>query len=403
MAGGSDGEEEVVLKMIAADYGKPGTKTSSKYYWDDLAEEFANNNPGLSVDIKVLDWKDVDAEVKKLVDAGTPPDLAQIGAYADYADQGELYTLDEVLSIPTQSNFVASLAEAGEVKRTPYGLPFVSSSRLLFYNKRLFLDAGLSADKGPQSWEDIAHDAQVLKANGVKTPFGLPLGPEEAQGEALLWMLGNGGGYTDEVGGYNLDSPENIETFKWIQQNLTGQGLSTKNPRATNRQQVFDEFLKGDVGMFFGHPTLMRDAQDQGIDLGIVSALPGNGGPAASTMGVVDWMMAFKKNNHQKAIGKFLDFVFSDDKVLQFATRYDLLPTTVSGVNRLRREREDLVPFLTQLESAVFYPAEKTSWAAVAASIKEKIGKAATSGGDPEEILGDLQAEAQKASQLKEE
>ncbi|MEV6106099.1 extracellular solute-binding protein [Streptomyces sp. NPDC051940] len=401
--GSGEGDEDVVLKVIAADYGKPGTKTSSKRYWDDVSEEFENNHPGIRVDVKVIAWKYVDAEVKKLVDAGTPPDLAQIGAYADYASQGLLYSADDVLSIPTQANFIPSIAEAGEVSRIPYGLPFVSSSRLLFFNKKLFREAGLETEKGPQSWSDILNAAKKLKANGVKTPFGLPLGSEEAQAESLLWMLGNGGGYTDSTGSYSLNSGENVETFEWIQKNLTGEGLATTNAKSTDRQEVFDGFLKNDVGMFFGHPTLIKDTEAEGIEVGIADRLPGRTGPAQSTMGVVDWMMAFKANGNREPIGQFLDFVFSDKQVTDFAQRYDLLPTTVTGASRLRAERPELTRFITQLESAVFYPAEKTSWAAVSAMVKQRIGKAAMPGGNAQGILDDLQDLADKAERQEEE
>ncbi|MEK8171406.1 hypothetical protein NKH77_24085 [Streptomyces sp. M19] len=72
------------------------------------------------------------------------PDIAQIGAYADYAAAGRLYRADELLSIPTQAAFITSIARAGEVQRIPYGMPFVASSRRLFYNKKLFDQAGVT-------------------------------------------------------------------------------------------------------------------------------------------------------------------------------------------------------------------------------------------------------------------
>ncbi|MFC7218729.1 extracellular solute-binding protein [Streptomyces polyrhachis] len=400
-ASGDDGGD-VVLRLVAAEYGKPGGKTGSKHYWEELADSFTESHPGTRIEVKVVDWKYVDAEVKRMVDAGNPPDLAQTGSYADYADAGLLYSADEILSIATESNFVSSLAEAGQVNRTSYGLPFASSSRLLFFNKDLFTRAGLDAAKGPGSWGGIEAAAKALKGIGIATPFGLPLGPEEAQAESLLWMLGNGGGYTDQVGGYNLDAPENIEAFQWIQGHLTGKGLATADPRGTDREQVFADFTKGRVGMFFGHPTLMRAAKEAGIDLGIVEQLPGRSSPSSSTMGVVDWLMAFKANGHREAIKDFLDFVYSDEQVLRFSARYDMLPTTVTGVNTLRAKRPDLVPFLRQLDTAVFYPAEKTTWSVVSAKIKQQIGKAATSGGNAERILGDLQAFAQRETQREE-
>lgn len=54
-----------------------------------------------------------------------------------------LYRADELLSISAQGSFVPSLAQAGQVRRVQYGLPFTASTRLLYYNKDLFSRAGL--------------------------------------------------------------------------------------------------------------------------------------------------------------------------------------------------------------------------------------------------------------------
>ena len=96
-------------------------------------------------------------------------------------------------------------------------MPFAASTRLLFYNKTLFSQAGLTP---PETWDELAADARALKAKGVKFPYALPLGPEEAQAETMQWLLSGGDGYTDDVGTYSIDSPQNVGTFDWIKDEL---------------------------------------------------------------------------------------------------------------------------------------------------------------------------------------
>ena len=78
--------------------------------------------------------------------------------------------------------------------------------------------------KAPETWSDLATDAKLLKDDGVKVPYGLPLGPEEAQAEALMWMLGadGGGGYTDSVGNYTFDSAANVTALSWVKKQPGG-------------------------------------------------------------------------------------------------------------------------------------------------------------------------------------
>ncbi|AUH41402.1 ABC transporter substrate-binding protein [Streptomyces sp. CMB-StM0423] len=402
--GDGSGGGDVTLKLVAAEYGTDESDTARRY-WEQLAAKFSNDTPGISVDIEIIPWEDIDAKVDKMVKDGNPPDVAQMGPYAEYSSRDMLYSTDELLSIPTQANFVPSLAAAGEVNRVQYGMPFVSSSRLLFYNKSLFEDAGLSTDPedAPKDWDELLDVAQALKDTGVKVPYALPLGPEEAQGETLMWMISGGGAYMDDVGSYTIDSEQNIHTFNWIRDNLVGAGLTYAAPSETNRRTAFADFVKGDVGMIFGHPTLMQNLRREKVDFGIALKLPGRDGPSESTMGVADWIMAFKANGHRSQIGKFLDVLFDDTNVLKFAQRYDLLPTTVSGVDKLSQGRKDLQPFLDQLQSAVFYPDNKTSWARVNAELKKQIGKAAEAGGEPpERVLTNLQSIAESASTTEE-
>lgn len=245
------GSGDVTLKLIAADYGDSAANSSQKY-WDRLVKEYESKHSGVKIEVSVYSWNDVDRKVKELVDAGQAPDMAQIGAYADYADKGLLYTADDLLSITTQADLASQLATAGQVKGVQYGMPFAASTRLLFYNKTLFRKAGLTP---PKTWKQLAADAAALKTEGVKYPYALPLGPEEAQAETMQWLLSGGGGYTDAVGTYGIDSPQNVDTFTWLKDDLVDKGLTGPvAPGRLNRAAAFAAFAKGDVGMLNGHP-----------------------------------------------------------------------------------------------------------------------------------------------------
>jgi multiple sugar transport system substrate-binding protein len=392
---GSTGSPDVTLKLVAADYGDSAAN-SSKKYWDALVKAYEAKHPDVRIDVSVYSWNDVDRKVKEMVDAGDPPDMAQIGAYADYAAKGQLYKVSDLLSIQTQADFIGQLADAGEVDHQQYGIPFAASTRVLFYNKTLFAKAGITP---PRTWDELAADARALKAQGVKYPFALPLGPEEAQAETMQWLLSGGSGYTNDIGTYTLDSAENVATFGWLKDELVAKGLTGPvAPAKLNRADAFAAFADGQVGMLNGHPTLIQQAARKGVKFGTV-AFPGRTGPAKAVMGVADWMMGFKKNGHREQIGDFLDFVYQDRNVLDFSRRYDLLPVTTSASEAMSASARDqaLRPFLRELPLAQLYPVGKTSWATVSAEIKKRIGQAVAPGSSPAAVLGELQSSATTA------
>ncbi|MFF8959409.1 ABC transporter substrate-binding protein [Streptomyces sp. NPDC014894] len=401
-SGGSS--DKVTLTLVAADYDVNGGQ-SSKNYWTGLIEEFESQNADIEVEVQIEPWTDVDRKVAELVKEGKAPDMAQIGAYADYAAADKLYSADQLLSVPVQSNFLGPLVSAGEQRRVQYGLPFAASTRLLFYNKELFARAGV--EKAPETWADLRQAAELLKdQTDVTHPYALPLGPEEAQIETMMWLLGgDSAGYVDPSGNYSIDTADNTAVLDWIKKNLVDTELTGPGaPGELNRKEAFAAFTKGEVGMLNGHPSLMKQAEKAGIELGKVP-VPGRDGKTKAPLGVADWIMGFKENGNKDEIGDFLNFLFSDKNVLAFASQNDLLPVTVSASEAMETDpqHKDLREFLQELPSAQLPPVDKTSWASVSDDIKRNIGKAVAPGASPAKVLEGIAQNATAAEAREEE
>ncbi|MFD7415918.1 extracellular solute-binding protein [Kitasatospora purpeofusca] len=391
--GTASADKDVTLKLVAADYGDKASNSSAAY-WKDVADRFTAANPKIKVDVQVINWNDIDSQVKTMIQSGNVPDVLQTGGYADKVADDLLYRADEVLSEPTRANLIDSFAKAGEVDGKPYGIPFVASARAFFYNKSLLAQAGVT--DAPKSWDDVRTAAEKIKAAvpGV-TPYALPLGPEEAQGESLIWELGNGGGLTDAKGAYTLNSQANIDAFGWLRTNLVAPGLTYANPATTDRKTAFADFAAGKVAMLNGHPSLIQMSKEGKVDYG-VAPIPGKAGALKSTLGVADWMMAFKSPGHKEQVRAFLDFAYAKENTLKFDELYNLMPVTEDTLKEMtgNGKHADLEPFFSLLPNAVFYPLGDTTWDAVSAEIKKSGGTAVT---DPAKVLGELQKKAEAA------
>ena len=318
------------------------------------------------------------------------PDITEGDYFSNYAKDGLLYSASDVLSDP--GNLLPAFKEQGTYNGTQYGMPFTTSSRTLFYNKKMFTQAGISS--APQTWADVQADAAKIKAQG-KVGFGLPLGAEEAQAESLLWMLGDGGGY--QTGGkYTINSAPNVTAFTFLK-GLVAAGDTEPNPGTVNRTDLWKQFAQGKVGMINGSPALIPIIQSAGV---LQSAdwtsvpIAGKTGPLTTTLGVCDNVAAFKANGHQAQIKEFLDFAYQDKYQVQFDKEYDLLPATTTASKALASD-SIFAPFLTALPHSVQYPSD-TAWANVKTKIQQTIGTAVT--GSPATELGQLQQIATTAA-----
>ena len=131
------------LKLVAADYGTGPSNTSQKY-WEGIASDFHAANPNITVNVQTINWNDFDNQVKTQVQNKQYPDILEGDFFPDYAQSGLLYPAKDVTSPSTFSNLLPVFAKLNTYNGTQYGMPFTTSARTLFYNKKLFQQAGIS-------------------------------------------------------------------------------------------------------------------------------------------------------------------------------------------------------------------------------------------------------------------
>ena len=381
-SGGSSGSGTTTLKLVVADYGTGASNASAKY-WDGIVTAFEKVHPDIKVNVTSIAWTNFDQQVQTMIQNKQYPDITEGDYFSNYAQDGLLYSASEVLSNP--GNLLPAFKAQGTYNGTQYGMPFTTSSRTLFYNKKLFTQAGIAS--APQTWADVESDAAKITKLG-DVGFGLPLGAEEAQAESLLWMLGDGGGY-QTAGKYTINSAANVTAFTYLK-GLVSAGDTEPNPGTVNRTDLWKEFAEGKIGMINGSPALIPIIQAGGVlQASDWTSVPiaGKTGPLTTTLGVCDNVAAFKPNGHQAQIKEFLDFAYQDKYELAFDKEYDLLPATTTAAKALSSDPV-FGPFLTALPNSVQYPSD-TSWANVKAKVQQTIGLAVT--GSPSTELSNLQ------------
>jgi len=379
------------ITVVAADYGGGTSAMPGKQWWDRVVKDFNKKYPQITVKMDVVNWNDVDNKITSEVQANNPPDLAQ--ASADWTGlQSIVYPASQVLSPATHNNLVKSFYDQGKIGARVYGIPWIASSRALVYNKSLFSKAGISGP--PKTWNQYKADAQKLKSSGVPTPACIPLGNEEAQAESLIWELGNGGGFVVSKGRWALNSPQNVATFKFIN-SLVKAGVTNPNPATTNRTaDCWASFEAGKVGMTNSQPAELPGLAKSGVKYAF-APVPGRRGLAKTTLGVNDWIWAFKTHSdHRLQDRAFLDFVLSDKWQKDFFDQYKLLAITQGASKQIAKSNPNLKPFLDSLPTDTFYPVNLKAWAQVNAKIKQIIGTAVSD--NPKSVLDQLQQVAQQ-------
>ncbi|PPL15984.1 extracellular solute-binding protein [Microterricola pindariensis] len=367
----------------------PSYSDSTKGLWEDVIAGFEAANSDIKVKLEVQSWENLDSVITTKVSGGQAPDIFNGGPFAGFAADDLLYTTEEVVSPATLADFQDTFIENAAVDGTPYGLPLIASARALFVNNDLLEQAGATI---PATWDELLESAKKVSAlgNGI-AGYGMPLGSEEAQAEAAVWLWGGGGTFGDETT-ITVDTPENLVGAQFIQKMVT-EGATQADAGSTDRTPLMDIFVQGKIGMQVGLPPTVGQIAAGNPDLNYtIAPIPTQDG-SALTVGVADHLMAFKNDGtKQEAITKFFDYYFSADVYVPWVQTEGFLPTTKSGAEQLNGE-ESLKPFLDALPAAEFYPSTNAKWSATEAAFKALFGQLAQ-GKDAAGVLAEIQAQS---------
>lgn len=384
--GGSSGEASgggTTLDLLVPSYSD-----ATQGLWNDVIAGFEDENPDIDVNLQVESWDNLESVIATKIQGGDAPDIYNGGPFAGFAEDELLYPVEDVVSEDTLADFQPSFLENAQVDGTAYGLPFIASARALFVNDALLEEAGAEV---PTTWDELLESAKkVSELGGGVAGYGMPLGSEEAQAEAAVWLWGGGGSFgdADEI---TVDAPENLAGAEFIK-TMIDEGATQADAGATDRSPLMDIFIQGKIGMQVGLPPTVGQIESDNPDLEYsIHPIPTEDG-SPFTLGVADHLMAFRNDgDKQEAITAFLDYFYSPEVYVPWVQAEGFLPTTLSGSDQLADE-EALAPFLEVLPDAQFYPTTNPDWQATDSAFKALFGQL-DSKKSAEDVLADIQAQ----------
>lgn len=379
----STGKQATSIKFVAAEYSP---KTAP--YWKDVASKFKAKT-GITVNVQVIGWSDIHQQVTTMVQTNQLPDLLNLDSFAQYAADDLLWKASDIETPALAANLPENLKASGSVGDTPYAIPLIGSSSALFYNTDLFKKAGITGP--PATLEELSADAKAISKLPKKIGFAVSLGPEAPQIDYSMVMFNSGGGYRGN-GKWTINSDANVRALQWIK-GLAGEKATEVNPGKTGRVEgTWQLFESGAAGMTIGQGGL-ADRLAKTSTKYKIAPFPAAAGVTPASLGIADYVMAFKKDGNQEAVKKFLDFAYAKGQYSTFIANEGLLPVT-KDVQQALADDPKFGPYITALESAKFLPVGEPSWDKVLGEMKNSIGLGVQDE-PPAKVLGRIQAVAE--------
>lgn len=251
-----------------------------------IIEDFNSSQDEIEVKHTFVPWGDIWTKELAAIAAGDPPDVVinDINATALRGKNQQAENLSKYLEEDDISGeFYEELWNATLYEGDSYGIPFNTDTRVLFYNKDAFEEAGLDPEQPPKTWDELWEYAEKLDVkNGDKYDrlgfypmFGV---------QTDVWMMNaDKVNFVDENSEVKINTPAKLETLEWLNQWHQKYGADNINSwKAQMESQQANPFFSGDLAMLVQQPTFYTQIRDYAPDLNFGVALlpekePGNG------------------------------------------------------------------------------------------------------------------------------
>ncbi|MFW6116759.1 MAG: ABC transporter substrate-binding protein [bacterium] len=232
-------------------------------------------------------------------------------------------------------------------------LPFNNSTMVLYYNKDLMQEAGLDAEKPPETWDELESMAKQIVDN-VPDSFGVDVKSADWMLKALI--LQNGGRIMNEdATDPAFDSPAGYEAMSWWQK-LIDEGLMLPAQHDGAR----DRFMSGRLGFFYDSTGSLGKVRS-GAQFEWNTAFMPKREQYGATVGGAALALFPSSPEREQATWRFLKWLLSPENCIKWTVETGYVPVRESilespEIQQLFEEFPESRAGFEQLEYARTYP-----------------------------------------------
>ncbi|MFE1025230.1 ABC transporter substrate-binding protein [Streptomyces sp. NPDC058818] len=290
---------------------------------------------GIEVKLEVVPWADLLNRILTATTSGQGPDVLNIGNTwsASLQSSGALLPWDaeNFEAIGGKDRFVESaLGSTGVQGQDPAAVPLYSMAYALYYNKKMFADAGI--EKPPATWEELAETGKKLSENG-KWGLGAE-GSNLSNNIHQVFVLAkqHGADFFTPEGKADFTSDGAVAAVKQYVDLMAKDKIVAPGNAEYAQNQSLSDFAKDKTAMVLWQ-TASATFESQGMsedEWGVAPApvQSGEPGPGKATNSMVAGinMAVFKNTKNIDGAKKFVKFMTSDEEQIVLNKAYGSIP-----------------------------------------------------------------------------
>ena len=278
---------------------------------------------GIEVEMVMVPWGQGFQKMMTMVGSGNAPDVAYTGSryIPSLAEMGAIAPI--AVPADRQAEYADSIWGMVTWNGIIYGVPRAFSSKVLYYNRDLFEQAGLDPDSPPTTWDELEAAAKAINENTDAYGFALA-GAKfvSTTSQFFNFLYQNGGEVIDADGNVVINSPEAVEALEFYARLAD---YAEPGPIAHQREDLWELFAEEVVGMYVSGPWRRAAFIDAGINFG-VAPLPAGPNGASSTILVSDSLIIFSQSEHLEEAQQLVLYLTSRKNQETLDTTWGMTP-----------------------------------------------------------------------------
>ncbi|KRE64223.1 hypothetical protein ASG92_19395 [Arthrobacter sp. Soil736] len=236
--------KDVTATISVSNWGDPGDKA----VYDNVAARFKEKYPNVTVNnnfTPITTWTEYVNKLVTQAAAGQAPDVINI------ATEGVQLGLDNEL-FASMDGFLKNDPEAQSLEKdidpklldgfrkdgSTYLMPNTFNTMVIYYNTKMFKDAGIERPSDDWTWDDfLAISKKLTTGSGANKVYGFAL-PYYSFG-ITPWLYSNGTSMmSEDLKTSQLTDPKVQETMGWVRDLVTKHGVAPQ-PKGSDPYQLF--------------------------------------------------------------------------------------------------------------------------------------------------------------------
>ncbi|MGV9886465.1 ABC transporter substrate-binding protein [Streptomyces sp. NPDC003395] len=329
--GGSD-DSPKTLTYWASNQGA-SIEVDKKVLQPELAK--FEKQTGIKVKLEVVPWSDLLNRILTATTSGQGPDVLNIGNTwsASLQATGALLPWDPANfgKIGGRDRFVDSaLGSTGTAGKDPAAVPLYSMAYALYYNKKIFADAGIA--RPPATWQELIADGKKIQAGGKQVLGAEGANVSENIHHVFVFAKQHGADFFTADGKPDFTSDGVVAAVEqYVGLMAKDKVIPAGNAEYAQNQSVSD-FAKGRTAMLLWQSACANLAS-QGMSedaygiapVPVQSGTPGSGTQVNSMVAGIN-LAVFKNTHNLDGATSFVKFMTSDEEQRILNKAYSSIP-----------------------------------------------------------------------------